>query len=110
MKKAHPHSIVREIREWKGLSQAELARRLKVHRNTIVRLETHDLKVSRYVAEQLSKLSGVSVADIRANICLANRQRARILKEGERTRQRLDKLCARIPIELMGRIPRTPYL
>jgi transcriptional regulator with XRE-family HTH domain len=57
------------------LSQSELANRLGVRREVVTRIETGKRNISCRLIRQLSELSGVRAADIRANVCLLDRQR-----------------------------------
>jgi DNA-binding XRE family transcriptional regulator len=83
------------------LTQAVLAKRLGVRREVIARIETGKRNISLGLARKLSALSGISVRDIRMNICLFDQQRAQILKRAEETSRRLEKLLASFPIELL---------
>ncbi|MFW0111164.1 helix-turn-helix transcriptional regulator [Rothia sp. CCM 9417] len=57
-------NLVRKYRRWKELSQAELAQRAGVSRQTIANIEKGNYAPSVYLALMISKILGRSVEDI----------------------------------------------
>ena len=55
---------VKQARNIAGITQAEMARHLKIHRSTYIRLEKAPGKLTIEQAQTISRITGVPVDDI----------------------------------------------
>ena len=55
---------VRQARNFAGVTQAEMAKQLKIHRSTYIKLEKDPGKMTIEQAQAISQVTGIPVDDI----------------------------------------------